>query len=104
MQNSCVIYSPGKDVVAMLRRRLSAEARSVLDQMHFEAVALIQTSVPNLFYFADIGQKSGKVFAAEITGSCPQHITTLALFGNTESVKMAMKAIERTVQDPNRGE
>lgn len=95
MQNARIIYAPGENVIAMLRRRMSPDARKLLEQSRFDAVGLVQTSLPNLFYYADIGQKAGHVTAVEILGNCPQHMGTLAFLGNTAAVNAAMQAVEK---------
>lgn len=89
-----VINAPRPEVVRMLERRMPAEARTRLGERPVEAVGLVQTSVVDLFFYADLAQKASNVFATELSGSCPQHITTLAVFGETSAVQAAMQAIE----------
>lgn len=93
--NSRLINAPKKSVVDMIRRHLPPESRKQLDDFSFDCIGLINAIVPNIYYFADIAMKAGPVFASEISGTCPQHTTTLAIFGNIASVKSAMDAIER---------
>lgn len=57
------------------------------------AIALIQTSLPDLYYYTDLAVKAADVFLAEITGNCPQHVSTIGLFGDSESVRQALKRI-----------
>jgi len=95
MSLSRIICAPGADVIEMLYRRIPQQAKSKLDAHQFDAVGLIQTNLPNLYYYADIGQKAGNVFSVEISGNCPQHISTLAFFGNIAAVKAAMQAVEK---------
>ena len=44
--------------------------------------------------YADVASKSANVVVSEVFGSCPQHITTLAIFGEISAVNVAMQAIE----------
>lgn len=92
--NSRIIHAPSKGVVEMIRRHLPAEAKKKLDDFPFDCVALINAIVPNIYFFADIATKAGPVFASEMSGTCPQHTTTLAIFGDVSAVKSALAAIE----------
>lgn len=94
--NSRIINGPRPDVIRMLERRMPKEAREDLHTRSFNSVGLVQASVPNLFYYADVAQKASNVLVAELTGNCPQHITTLAVFGETSAVKTALSAIENS--------
>lgn len=93
MNETRIIYNPGKAVVQMLRRRMTQETRTALDEVKFNAVGLVQTSVAGVMYYADRACKVSNVYPVELHGSCPQHITTLAFFGETTAVETAMKAI-----------
>jgi hypothetical protein len=92
--NTRIINAPRPEVVHMLERRMPPEVRVRLREQPFDAVGLVQTSVPDVYYYADLAQKASNVFAVELFGSCPQHITTLAFFGETSAVRTAMQAIE----------
>ncbi|TEB05430.1 BMC domain protein [Pelotomaculum schinkii] len=89
-----IILAPGAAVIEMLCRRIHHEAKAKLEAHHFDAVGLIQTNIPNLYYYADIGQKAGNVLPIEINGNCPQHFSTLAFFGDTAAVSAAMQAVK----------
>lgn len=78
----------------MLKRRMPSEARSRLDRVRIDAVGLIMLPVPDLYFYADRASKSAHVAVSEIFGSCPQHITTLAIFGEVAAVNEAMCTIE----------
>jgi BMC domain. len=88
-----VIRAPRPATIALLVRRVAKEARAQVTDRHFDAVGLIQTDLPNLFYYADVGQKAGNVVAVEILGNCPQHVSTVAFFGSNEAVDATMEAI-----------
>ncbi|HWR38371.1 MAG TPA: BMC domain-containing protein [Patescibacteria group bacterium] len=93
MLNSRIIRAPRPAVIAMLMRRMPGELRRQVEEANFDAVGLIQTSLPNLFYYTDMAQKAGNVIVAEIHGNCPQHVSTVAFFGSNEAVNAAMTAI-----------
>jgi len=90
--NTRIIRAPRPGTIALLFRRMAPDPRKELEHKRFDAIGLIQTDLPNLFYLADVGQKAGAVFAVEITGNCPQHINTVAFFGDTAAVNAAMSA------------
>jgi microcompartment protein CcmL/EutN len=58
------------------------------------AVGLVQDYLPNLFAMADIASKQANVVVEEVRGTCPQHITMMAIFGDTASVRAALDSIE----------
>lgn len=92
--NARIIFAPDTNVMEMLRRRMPSEVRNLHKDSRFDAVALIQASIPNIFYFADLAQKAGAVYATELSGCCPQHISILAIFGDVAAVQAAVIAIE----------
>lgn len=90
-----IISAPTPEVVEMLERRMRPESRDYLRRHRYDAVGLVQTSVTDLFFFADVASKSSNVHTVELYGSCPQHVSTLAFFGETSAVHAAMEAIQR---------
>lgn len=92
--NIRIINAPRPDVLRMLERHLSANGRERMKEVAPGAVALLQTNVADLFYFADLAEKAASVVAVEVFGTCPQHITTLALCGETSAVRAAASAIQ----------
>ena len=97
MMEQRIIYNPGQACLEMFYRKMTKATKDELSSHYFNAIGLIQTSVAGVLYYADMAAKSSKVFPVEIAGSCPQHITTLALFGDTSAVEMAMRAIANDV-------
>lgn len=97
MMEQRIIYNPGQACLEMFYRKMSKATKDELAGHYFNAIGLVQTSVAGVLYYADMAAKSSKVFPVEIAGSCPQHITTLALFGDTSAVEMAMRAIANDV-------
>ena len=93
MAEGRIIYNPGKQALKVFYRMMNAETREELKQIKFDAIGLFQTSVASVLYYADRVAKTSNVFPVEISGSCPQHITTLAFFGETTAVETAMRMI-----------
>jgi len=97
-----IISAPRPETMALLLRRMVQEARKQVEDNHFDAIGLIQTDIPSLFYYTDIGQKAGNIIAVEIPGNCPQHVSTMAFFGSNEAVNAAIAAINATDTQKNR--
>lgn len=93
-QHIRIIRGPSEGVQEMILDRLAKRERDKLAEKAYNAIALINGTVPNIYFYADIAQKAGQVHAAILTGTCPQHITTLALFGEVAAVNTAVRAIE----------
>lgn len=93
MAEGRIIYNPSKLVMNMFYRKMNVESRTELQDRKYEAIGLFQTSVSGVLYYADRVFKTSNVYPVEINGSCPQHITTLAFFGDTSAVETAMKMI-----------
>ena len=93
MLTTRIIRAPRPGTLALMLRRTSQEARKQVENQHFDAVGLIQTDLPSLFYYMDIGQKAGNVIPVEILGNCPQHINTIPFFGSNEAVNACINAI-----------
>ncbi|MEN0615216.1 BMC domain-containing protein [Klebsiella indica] len=89
-----IINAPTPETLAMLKRRMPSESRSRLERVRIDAVGLIMLPIPDLYFYADQASKSAHVAVSEIFGSCPQHITTLAIFGEVAAVNEAMRVIE----------
>lgn len=89
-----VINAPTPETLAMLKRRMPSESRNRLELVRIDAIGLIMLPIPDLYFYADLASKSAHVAVSEIFGSCPQHITTLAIFGEVAAVHEAMRFIE----------
>lgn len=89
-----IINAPTPEILAMLKRRMPSESRSRLELVRVDAIGLIMLPIPDLYFYADLASKSAHVAVSEIFGSCPQHITTLAIFGEVSAVNEAMRFIE----------
>ncbi len=89
-----IINAPGPHTLAMLRRRISSDFRKELDLIRIDAIGMVMLPIPDLYFYADQASKSANVAVTEIFGSCPQHVTTLAIFGEIAAVNEAMRIIE----------
>ncbi|NYY80347.1 hypothetical protein DMH27_07865 [Raoultella planticola] len=72
---------------------MPAESRNRLESIRIDAIGLIMLPIPDLYFYADLAVKA-HMLRYRIFGSCPQHITTLALFGEIAAVNEAMRIIE----------
>ncbi len=95
MFNYRIIYGPSPSTVDLLKNKVSAKSRERIGQGPFGAIGIFQTTLPDLYFYADIGQKSGEILMAEIPGNCPQTLGSMAFFGDVSAVETAMKAVLR---------
>lgn len=86
-----IIKSPSSGTLEILGRRRTSGKNG--QEERFDAVGLIQGKVIDMIYAADIAEKAAGVFAEDIRGLCPQHITPLAVFGDTASVEAALRSV-----------
>lgn len=93
------IRAPRPGTLAMLLRRVHPDVKEKLQGKRFDAVGLVQTDLPSIFYLADVGQKAADILAVEITGNCPQHISTVAFLGDTAAVAAALAAVTREAKE-----
>jgi ethanolamine utilization microcompartment shell protein EutS len=98
--NARIIRAPGVEVLGILQRRMPQIVRDKIKNLRIDAIGLLQSNVSNILYFADVAQKASAVLPVELHGSCPQHITTLALLGDISAVETAMRAIELDLEIP----
>lgn len=89
-----IINAPSREVLDMIKRKMPSDSRARLQNRTVDAIGLIMVSIPDLYFYADLANKSSNVVISEVFGSCPQHVTTLAVFGETSAVQLAIQAIE----------
>ena len=97
MSNVHLIHSPSQSTLEMLKSRMPKRTRDILEKdgnPRIGAVALMQGKVIDMFAAADLADKVAPVLVSELHGSCPQHINSIAIFGDSEAVSSAVKAIE----------
>jgi hypothetical protein len=92
-----LILAPSESVKKMLTRRMTiGRASSEADALKaaaWGAVLLTQGSIPEIFYAADIGAKVSNVTVSEVSGNCPQNLTTMAFIGNVAEVRQVLSAL-----------
>ncbi len=86
-----LIRSPSPGVLAILIRRGLSECQGEVPG----AVGLVQGQLADILTAADLAEKAAAVKIGGIRGVCPQHITLIAIYGETAAVECALKAIDR---------
>lgn len=57
------------------------------------ALALVHGDVCDMIYASDLAQKAASVEVFEVPGTCPQHMTCLAIAGDVAAVEAAVAKI-----------
>lgn len=92
------INSPSNATLALLGRKMyDKELRDIIESGEVEAIGICQGTVLEIIVASDIAEKTSDVIAGEINGSCPQHMTCLAVLGKTSAVQAAVDAIKARV-------
>lgn len=93
-----LILAPSESVRKMLTRRMAfGKASSLGDELKavsWGAVLMVQGTIPEIFYAADIGAKISPVYVAEVMGNCPQNIVSMAFVGNVADVRQVLDALK----------
>lgn len=90
-----IISAPSDGIKEMLLRKSHAQPQLKEEILReCTAIGLFQASMIDCYYLADLAQKAGDVVALEISGTCPQRLSMMALFGDIAAVKAAIKAIQ----------
>ena len=102
--NYKIIYNPAKETVDMLKLKMNHRQRERLGEvpgtLECGAIAIFQANLPNLYYYADLGVKTGGVMAEELMGNlCPQATGSMAFYGEISAVETAMKAVLRAEEE-----
>ncbi|MQM72346.1 MAG: BMC domain-containing protein [Pseudoramibacter sp. EUB1.1] len=99
------ISKPDDNTIRIIRGKMRPDQRKAMDEFGEEgvgAVLLIQGSIPDMLYCADIAVKASDVGAYEIVGNCPQSFITIGIMGKIRSVQTALKAILNEKDHPSR--
>ncbi|MCH4071502.1 BMC domain-containing protein [Pseudoramibacter sp.] len=99
------ISKPDDNTIRIIRGKMRPDQRKAMDEMNGEgvgAVLLLQGSIPDMLYSADIAVKASDVGAYEIVGNCPQSFITIGVMGKIRSVQTALKAILNKKDHPSR--
>ena len=94
-----LIKSPTDGVKRALCKRMGAEGRAVLEEV--SAIGLMQGKLIEMIYAIDIAEKSAGVLVEDIKGVCPQHMTSIAILGDTSSVQSAIEEIKLKMKEGN---
>ena len=91
-----IIKSPSQGTIDILMRRKGSphsETPPVID-----AIGLVQGRMIEMVVAADIAEKAVGVTVEDISGSCPQNMILLAIFGDTASVESALAQIKQEAE------
>ncbi|MCI5698524.1 MAG: BMC domain-containing protein [Clostridiales bacterium] len=95
-----IIKSPSQGTKDLLKRRMGFYGKNSGDFVDMaDAVGLVQGKMIDMVCASDIAEKASGVEVYDVKGLCPQHMTLLAIFGDTSSVKAAMSEIEDKVKE-----
>ncbi|MDY2671165.1 MAG: hypothetical protein SOV71_06385 [Anaerovoracaceae bacterium] len=92
-----IIKHPSQGTVDILLRR-KGSSRDVIPE-NIDAIGLVQGKMIEMVVASDAAQKSVGVTVEDIKGSCPQNMILLAIFGETEAVVTAMRAIKDRLEE-----
>ncbi len=92
-----IIKSPSAGTLELIKRRMGIIGESRLD--HADAIGLVQGKMIDMVCAADIAEKAVGVEVYDVRGICPQHMTLLAIFGDTSSVSDALTEIEYKLKE-----
>ncbi len=90
--NLRIIKSPSPGTLELIKRRMGILGDTHLDKA--DAIGLVQGPMIDMVCAADIAEKAVGVEVYDVRGLCPQHMTLLAIFGDTASVEDALSEIE----------
>lgn len=84
-----LIKAPSPDTLEIIKNR---------SKLKFEtnpgALGLVQGKLIDMILASDIAYKTSGVKVSDVRGSCPQNMIMLAIVGEMEEVKEALKKIE----------
>lgn len=89
-----IINQPSLNTVEIIRNRARNKG-SIKDTI--DSIGLVDGSVIDLLVACDIAEKSADVTVVELTGSCPQHFSSLAILGSIGAVKNAINSIKASL-------
>lgn len=96
--NLRIIKSPSAGTVEMIRRRIALSGQMDTEE-NVDAIGLVQGQMIDMLCAADIAEKAVGVKVYDVRGVCPQHMSILALFGDTASVADALQEIDNKLKE-----
>lgn len=85
-----LIKAPGEGTL----RIISERSKFKIEKMP-GALGLVQGKLIEMIEASDIAEKSVGVEVFDVRGSCPQNFIMIAIVGNIEEVKVALKNIKK---------
>ena len=92
-----LIKSPTEGTKRALIKRMGAEGKEAIKNV--DAIGLAQGKLIEMIYAIDIAEKAAGVIVEDIKGICPQHMTSIAIFGDTSSVESAIEEIKLKLKE-----
>ncbi|MBM7834376.1 BMC domain-containing protein [Clostridium sardiniense] len=95
--NFRLIKSPTEGTKRALIKRMGIEGKEVIENV--DAIGLAQGKLIDMIYAIDIAEKAAGVVVEDIKGVCPQHMTSIAILGDTSSVQSAIEEIKSNMKE-----
>lgn len=95
--NFRLIKSPTEGTKRALIKRMGIEGKEVIENV--DAIGLAQGKLIDMIYAIDIAEKAAGVIVEDIKGVCPQHMTSIAILGDTSSVQSAIEEIKSNMKE-----
>ena len=94
MLESRVIKAPSEATLDIVRSRSRLKIEN-----NPGALGLVQGKIIDMTVATDIAYKTSGVEVVDVRGSCPQNFVMIAIVGDMEDVKIALKAIENASKE-----
>lgn len=92
------IHRPSQGTLNIVKRKTyDKNILNMVEHDEVESLGICQGSVIEIIKASDIAEKAANVISFEINGSCPQHMTCLAIIGKTSAVMKAIDAIKASL-------
>lgn len=95
-----LIKAPREEFLQALYVNIKLPERQQLSCGQWGAVGLIQGPLIDLYWALDATAKASNVMASLVSGSCPQHVQMLALFGKQAEVQTALEKVREHFRRP----
>lgn len=92
-----LIKSPTEGTKRALIKRMGIEGKEAIENV--DAIGLAQGKLIDMIYAIDIAEKAAGVVVEDIKGVCPQHMTSIAILGDTSSVQAAIEEIKLNMKE-----
>ena len=92
-----LIKSPTEGTKRALIKRMGIEGKEVIENV--DAIGLAQGKLIDMIYAIDIAEKAAGVVVEDIKGVCPQHMTSIAILGDTSAVQSAIEEIKLNMKE-----